>query len=154
VKKSTVSVVGGDLGLQSDLRDNPEDYNMFQAWSASPLDFPELKCFRVVGIWTLMKDADSIAVRKYADELEYAFQFAEQPTIVIPVSFHIDAYWAEFVLLSPDAIISPYPDDDGGEGAGADAADENLDDDSFILNTITVRLGREDSKQRLKATIE
>jgi hypothetical protein len=62
-----------------------------------------------------MKDANSIAVRKYADELEHAFRFAEQPTIVIPVSFHIDAYWAEFILLSPDAIISPYPDDDGGE---------------------------------------
>jgi hypothetical protein len=127
------------------------------AWSASPLDYPNLKYFRVVGIWTLMKDADSSPVRKYADELERAFQFLEQPMIVIPVSFHIDAYWAEFVLLSPDAIISPYPDEDDGKGTGVDPSElpaQDPVDDSFILNATKVRLGREDSKQRLKATIE
>jgi hypothetical protein len=104
-----------------------------------------------------MKDADSSVVSKYANEVERAFQFVEQPTVVIPVSFHIDAYWAEFVLLSPNAVISPYPDDDDGEGAGVNAAElsgQDSDDDSFILNATTVRLGREDSKQRLKATIE
>ena len=152
VKKSTTSMVGGEPTSLSDLRQNPADYPKFQAWSASPLDYPDLKYFRVVGIWTLMQDADSSDVSKYADALQSAFQFLQQPTNVIPVSFHIDAYWAEFVLVSPDAVISPYPDDDGGDaGVGATGQDP---DDSFILNATKVRLGRENSTQRIKATIE
>ena len=89
--------------------------------------------FEVIEVWTLMKFANSLVLRSYADALYDAFMWFVRPDVyktavvldiqsgllaayALSESLTIPPDWAQFNLLTPGAVIipdpaNPYPED-------------------------------------------
>jgi len=127
-----LTISGG--GDRSKLANTDGTYADYEEWIKSINEHsPGLLSFQVVEVWTLMKLAQSLVLRSYADPLYDAFMWiVGHPDIyktavsldiqsgllvlhALAESLIISLDWAEFNLLTPSAVIlpdtaHPYPD--------------------------------------------
>ncbi|KAI6039576.1 MAC/Perforin domain-containing protein [Pisolithus marmoratus] len=106
-----VSVVGGNPAINRRLTADPTQYEAFVEWASSVSENPSITTLNVVELWVLMKDASKKEVRDAAGKVLDAYNYivSHPQPYKTAVVFDIQSDWAEFNLLSPDAIIISDP---------------------------------------------
>lgn len=126
-----LAISGG--GDRSKLANTDGTYADYEEWINSIKENrPGLLNFQVIEVWTLMKLADNLVLRSYADPLYDAFMWIVGHPDVYKTAVSLDIQsgslvlyalteslivsldWAEFNLLTPSAVIlpdleNPYP---------------------------------------------
>ena len=127
-------VVPSGGGDKSKLHDIDATYADYLEWIESIKgNSPDPLNFQVIELWTLMKFANSLVLRSYADPLYNAFMWFVRPNVyktavvldiqsgllaayALSESLTIPSDWAQFNLLTPSVVIipdpaNPYPED-------------------------------------------
>lgn len=111
-----VSVVGGDPEINKKLTADPAHNDVFVEWAGTVAKESSMTTLNVVELWVLMKDASKKEIRDAAGMVMDAYDYivSHPQPYKTAVVFDIQSDWAEFNLLSPDAIIlpdvnNPYP---------------------------------------------
>ncbi|KAI6038043.1 hypothetical protein EDC04DRAFT_2896907 [Pisolithus marmoratus] len=107
-----VSVVGGDSEINKRLTADPAHYDVFVDWAGSVAKDSSMATLNVTELWILMSDGSKKEIRDAAGMVKDAYNYivSHPQPYKTDVVFTIESDWAEFNLLSPDAIIIPDPD--------------------------------------------
>lgn len=107
-----VSVVGGDPEINKKLTADPAHNDVFVEWAGSVAKESSMTNLNVVELWVLMKDASKKEIRDAAGMVMDAFDYivSHPQPYKTAIVFDIQSDWAEFNLLSPDAVILPDAD--------------------------------------------
>ncbi|KAI6039601.1 hypothetical protein EDC04DRAFT_1704437 [Pisolithus marmoratus] len=106
-----VSVVGGDPEINKRLTADPAHNDVFIEWAGSVARDSSMATLNVVELWVLMRDAAKKEIRDAAGMVMDAYNYivSHPQPYKTAVVLDIQSDWAEFNLLSPDAIIIPDP---------------------------------------------
>ncbi|KAI6038049.1 hypothetical protein EDC04DRAFT_2896912 [Pisolithus marmoratus] len=109
--QKSVSVVGGDPEINKRLAADPAHNDVFVEWACSVARGSSMATLNVVELWVLMKDAAKKEIRDAAGMVMDAYNYivSHPQPYKTAVVFDIQSDWAEFNLLSPDAVIIPDP---------------------------------------------
>jgi len=111
-----VSVVGGNSEINKRLTADPTQYELFVDWAGSVSQDSSIATLNVVELWILMREASRREIRDAArtvmDAYNYIVQHPQPYRTAIVLDIQSD--WAEFNLLSPEAVIiadtaNPFP---------------------------------------------
>jgi len=108
-----IAVRGGDHERASLLFRDPSNWDIYRSWVETHSQRADLVGVQTQEIWNIMQVAEDPEIIDAAQHIREAYAYiVTHPAIhVTPVQLTVSSDWGNFILLSPDAIISEDPND-------------------------------------------